>query len=121
MFDIRNSIFDIQYSFFLASPALRSVRVLAKEGFFVLPYIPADPVLARRLEDVGCAAVMPLGAAIGSGQGLTTSSMLKLMIRDSAVPVIVDATAHRRAWRDAARVLARLAPVVGQNEVDTGG
>ena len=61
------------------------------EGFFVLPYMPADPVLAKRLEEVGCAAVMPLGAAIGSGQGLTTLSMLKLIIRDSSVPVIVDA------------------------------
>jgi thiazole synthase len=53
--------------------------------------MPADPVLARRLEDIGCAAVMPLGAAIGSGQGLTTMSMLKLIIRDASVPVIVDA------------------------------
>ena len=44
--------------------------ILVKEGFFVLPYMPADPVLARRLEDIGCAAVMPLGSAIGSGQGL---------------------------------------------------
>ena len=68
-----------------------AAKVLAKEGFFVLPYIPADPVLARRLEEVGCAAVMPLGAAIGSGQGLTTLSMLKMIIRDCSLPVIVDA------------------------------
>jgi len=61
------------------------------EGFVVLPYICADPVLARRLEDVGCAAVMPLGAPIGSGRGLTTLQMLRLIIRDARVPVIVDA------------------------------
>ena len=68
-----------------------AAKILVKEGFFVLPYMPADPVLAKRLEEVGCAAVMPLGAAIGSGQGLTTLSMLRLIIRDATVPVIVDA------------------------------
>jgi thiazole synthase len=68
-----------------------AAKILVEEGFFVLPYMPADPVLAKRLEEIGCAAVMPLGAAIGSGQGLTTMSMLKLMIRDASVPVIVDA------------------------------
>ena len=65
--------------------------LLVKEGFTVLPYMPADPVLARRLEDAGCAAVMPLGAAIGSGQGLKTWDMLSYIVRDSSVPVIVDA------------------------------
>jgi thiazole synthase len=66
-------------------------RVLAKEGFVVLPYMGADPVLAKRLEDVGCAAVMPLGAAIGTGRGLQTRDLLSLIIRDARVPVIVDA------------------------------
>lgn len=66
-------------------------RILAAEGFVVMPYMPADPVLAKRLEDVGCASVMPLGSAIGSGQGLATSAMLQMIIRDSNVPVIVDA------------------------------
>ena len=64
---------------------------LVKQDFLVLPYIPADPVLAKRLEDVGCAAVMPLGAAIGTGKGLSTAEMIKIIIRDSNVPVIVDA------------------------------
>ncbi len=64
---------------------------LVREGFTVLPYMPADPVLARRLEDAGCAAVMPLGSAIGSGQGIVTRGMLDIIIRDSGVPVIVDA------------------------------
>ena len=64
---------------------------LVKEGFTVMPYMPADPVLAKRLEDIGCASVMPLGAAIGSGGGLASSDMLKIIIRDSRIPVIVDA------------------------------
>lgn len=66
-------------------------RVLAGKGFQVLPYMPADPVLAKRLEDVGCAAVMPLGSGIGTGRGLATAEMLRLIIRDSRIPVIVDA------------------------------
>ncbi len=64
---------------------------LVEEGMIVLPYMPADPVLAKRLEDIGCAAVMPLGAAIGSGRGLQTREMLELIIRDANIPVIVDA------------------------------
>lgn len=70
---------------------LEAAKVLATEGFFVMPYMPADPVLAKRLEDVGCASVMPLGAPIGSGQGLGTSEMLRIIIENSRVPVIVDA------------------------------
>ncbi len=66
-------------------------KTLAKEGFVVLPYMPADPVLAKRLEDVGCAAVMPLGSAIGTGHGIATAEMIRLIIEDSRVPVIVDA------------------------------
>lgn len=68
-----------------------AARVLVAEGFAVLPYIMADPVLAKRLEDLGCAAVMPLGAAIGTGKGLTTRELLGIIVRDSRVPVIVDA------------------------------
>ncbi len=68
-----------------------AARELAADGFTVLPYMPADPVLAKRLEEVGCAAVMPLGAAIGSGQGLATAHLLRLIIENSTVPVIVDA------------------------------
>ena len=68
-----------------------AAKILAAEGFFVMPYMPADPVLAKRLEDAGCVSVMPLGSAIGSGHGLSTNEMLKLIIRESRVPVIVDA------------------------------
>lgn len=76
---------------------------LVKQGFTVLPYIPADPVLAKRLEDIGCAAVMPLGAAIGTGKGLSTAGMIKIIIRDANVPVVVDA--GLRSPSDAARAL----------------
>ena len=68
-----------------------AAKRLVKEGFVVLPYMPADPVLAKRLEDVGCAAVMPLGSPIGTGHGLGTMEMIALIVRDSGVPVIVDA------------------------------
>ncbi|MBI2441292.1 MAG: thiazole synthase [Lentisphaerae bacterium] len=70
---------------------LEAARILAAEGFIVMPYMPADPVLAKRLEEVGCAAVMPLGSGIGTGHGLATAELLKLIIRDAQVPVIVDA------------------------------
>ncbi len=70
---------------------LAAAKTLVREGFAVLPYIQADPVLAKRLEDMGCAAVMPLGSAIGSGRGLATMELLRLIVRDARVPVIVDA------------------------------
>lgn len=69
----------------------KAAKILAADGFLVMPYMPADPVLAKRLEDVGCVSVMPLGSAIGSGRGLATGELLKLIIRASRVPVIVDA------------------------------
>ncbi|MCB0335478.1 MAG: thiazole synthase [Bdellovibrionales bacterium] len=68
-----------------------AARVLATEGFVVLPYVNADPALCKRLEDVGVAAVMPLGSPIGSNQGLQTRAMLEIIIEESQVPVIVDA------------------------------
>ena len=64
---------------------------LVKQGFVVLPYIHADPVLCKRLEDVGVAAVMPLGAPIGSNLGLKTKEFLEIIISQAKVPVIVDA------------------------------
>lgn len=68
-----------------------AAKMLVAEGFDVMPYIPADPVLAKRLEDAGCASVMPLGAAIGTGKGLATAEMVKIIVRHSNIPVIVDA------------------------------
>ncbi|TKB57629.1 thiazole synthase [Ferrimonas aestuarii] len=70
---------------------LKAAEVLCKEGFVVLPYCHADPVLCKRLEEVGCAAVMPLGAPIGSNQGLQTQAFLKIIIEQAQVPVVVDA------------------------------
>jgi len=74
-----------------AVETLKAATILAKEGFVVMPYMPADPVLAKRLEDAGCAAVMPLGSAIGTGHGLRTAEMVSLIVKDSNIPVIVDA------------------------------
>lgn len=70
---------------------LKATEELAKLGFIILPYIHADPVLCKRLEEVGTAAVMPLGAPIGSNKGLKTQDFLEIIIEQSNVPVIVDA------------------------------
>lgn len=70
---------------------LKATEILAKEGFIVLPYIQADPVLCKRLEDVGTAAVMPLGAPIGTNKGLKTRDLLEIIISESRVPVVIDA------------------------------
>lgn len=70
---------------------LKATEELAKLGFVVLPYIHADPVLCKRLEDAGTAAVMPLGSPIGSNKGLKTQDFLEIIIEQSNVPVIVDA------------------------------
>src|SRR5579884_719220 len=70
---------------------LRAAERLCQEGFTVLPYCPADPVLCRRLEEVGCATVMPLGSWIGSNQGLRTRGALEVIVEQAGVPVVVDA------------------------------
>ncbi len=70
---------------------LKAAEILVKEGFTVLPYMNADPVLARHLEAVGCATVMPLGAPIGTGHGLKTRDQIGIIIEQSRVPVVVDA------------------------------
>ena len=70
---------------------LKATEILAKEGFKVLPYIQADPVLCKRLEEVGTAAVMPLGAPIGTNKGLKTRDLLEIIIAVSRVPVVIDA------------------------------
>lgn len=70
---------------------LQAAEQLVRDGFTVLPYCHADPVLCKRLEEVGCAAVMPLGAPIGSNQGLQTQAFLRIIIEQASVPVIVDA------------------------------
>lgn len=70
---------------------LKAAEILVKEGFTVLPYINADPVLAKRLQDVGTATVMPLGAPIGSNQGIATKRQIEIIIAQATVPVVIDA------------------------------
>jgi thiazole synthase len=70
---------------------LEACRTLAREGFVVLPYINDDPVLARHLEEAGCATIMPLAAPIGSGQGMVNFEQIRIIIEQARVPVVVDA------------------------------
>ena len=70
---------------------LEAAKALIDEGFTVLPYIHADPVLARKLQEIGCATVMPLGSAIGSGRGIHTAEEIQIIIEQATVPVVVDA------------------------------
>jgi thiazole synthase len=69
----------------------KAAEILVKEGFTVLPYINADPVLAKRLQDVGVATVMPLGSPIGSNRGIQTREQIRIIIEQATVPVVVDA------------------------------
>ena len=82
---------DPTYLFPDPAGTLEAARTLIDDGFTVLPYIMDDPVLAQRLEDIGCATVMPLAAPIGSGQGLTHFDRIAMIVEQSTVPVVVDA------------------------------
>ena len=82
---------DPKYLFPDPVGTLKAAEALIKEGFTVLPYIHADPILARQLEELGCATVMPLGSAIGSGQGIHTREEIRIIIEQAHVPVVVDA------------------------------
>lgn len=70
---------------------LQAAEILVREGFVVLPYINADPVLARRLQDIGTATVMPLGSPIGSNRGIQTRDQIRIILQQAIVPVVVDA------------------------------
>jgi thiazole synthase len=82
---------DPRYLFPDPEETLKAARILVGEGFKVLPYINADPVLAKKLEEVGTVTVMPLGSPIGSGQGLKTMDQVRIIIEEARVPVVVDA------------------------------
>ncbi len=69
----------------------KAAEILVGEGFTVLPYINADPVLAKRLQEVGCATVMPLGSPIGTNRGVETRAQIRIIIEQATVPVVVDA------------------------------
>lgn len=103
---------------------LKATEILAKEGFIILPYIQADPVLCKRLEDVGAAAVMPLGAPIGTNQGLLTAPMLEIIIAESRLPVVIDAgigaPSHAAAAMEmgADAVLVNTAIAIARNPVE---
>ncbi len=82
---------DLRYLLPDPVETLKAAQILVQEGFTVLPYIHADPILAKKLEDVGCATVMPLGSPIGSNQGLRTRDSIGIIIENASVPVVVDA------------------------------
>jgi thiazole synthase len=82
---------DPKYLFPDGAATLEAAKLLVEEGFIVLPYIHADPTLAMKLQEAGCATVMPLGSAIGSGQGIHTIEELKIIIEQATVPIVVDA------------------------------
>jgi thiazole synthase len=89
---VKLEVIGDQRTLFPDGPAtLEAARILVKEGFVVLPYCLDDPILARKLEDVGCAAVMPLAAPIGSGLGIRNPYNLRIIIEQAKVPIIVDA------------------------------
>ncbi|HXG50480.1 MAG TPA: thiazole synthase [candidate division Zixibacteria bacterium] len=70
---------------------IEAAKILVKEGFFVLPYVNDDPITAKKLQDIGCAAVMPLAAPIGSGLGIRNPYNLRIILEQATVPIIVDA------------------------------
>ena len=82
---------DPKYLFPDGAATLEAAKLLVEEGFIVLPYVHADPTLAMKLQEAGCATVMPLGSAIGSGQGIHTIEELKIIIEQATVPIVVDA------------------------------
>lgn len=91
---------------------LIAAEALVKQGFVVLPYVHADPVLCHRLEEVGCAAVMPLASPIGSNQGLLTKEFLQIIIEQAKVPVVIDAGIGRPSDATAAMELGADAVLV---------
>ena len=109
-----------------ASQTLKAAEELVKKGFVVMPYIHADPVLCKRLEDVGVQCVMPLGAPIGSNKGIATKDFLEIIIAQSNVPVIIDAgigaPSHAAFAMElgADAVLVNTAIAVSQNPVEMG-
>jgi thiazole synthase len=91
---------------------LIAAEALVKQGFVVLPYVHADPVLCHRLEEAGCAAVMPLASPIGSNQGLLTKEFLQIIIEQATVPVVIDAGIGRPSDATAAMELGADAVLV---------
>src|SRR4051812_46233072 len=105
----------------------KATEILVKEGFTVLPYINADPVLAKRLQDAGAATVMPLGSPIGSNRGIQTRAQIEIIIEQALVPVVVDAglgapsQAAEALERGAAAVLVNTAIAIASDPVRMAG
>ncbi len=102
---------------------MEAAKKLVEEGFVVLPYINADPILAKKLEELGCATVMPLAAPIGTGRGLLTAANIQVIIEQSNIPVVIDAglgvpsDASRAMEIGAAAVLVNTAVAEAQDPV----
>src|SRR5262245_14993896 len=82
---------DARYLLPDGAETLRAAETLVEDGFTVLPYVLPDPVLSKKLEEVGCATVMPLAAPIGSGRGLKLRDSIRILIEQAEVPIVVDA------------------------------
>lgn len=95
-------------------------KILAADGWLVMPYIAPDPILAKRLEEVGCVSVMPLGSAIGSGQGLAALPLIKTILREAKVPVIIDAGLRAPSQAALAMELGCSAVLVNTAVADAG-
>ncbi len=115
---------DPRYLLADGEETLKAAEELVKKGFVVLPYVQADPVLCKKLEDVGTATVMPLGSPIGSNSGLNTRDMIRIIIEQSNIPVIVDAGigapshAAEAMEMGANAVLVNTAIAVSKNPID---
>lgn len=99
---------------------LKAAEILVKDGFNVLPYMPADPVLARRLEEAGTVTVMPLGAPIGTNRGLRTRDLVSIIIEQANVPVVVDAGLGAPSHAAEAMEMGADAVLVNTALADTG-
>ena len=99
---------------------LKAAEILVKEGFIVLPYMPADPILAKRLEEVGTATVMPLGAPIGTNKGLMTRDHIAIIIEQANIPVVVDAGLGAPSHAAEAMEMGADAVLVNTALADTG-
>ena len=108
---------DPKYLFPDAVETLRATEELAKDGFVVLPYVQADPVLCKQLEEAGAATVMPLAAPIGTNRGLVTKDLLEIIIEQSNVPVVIDAGIAQAMEMGADAVLVNTAIAIAGDPV----
>ncbi|TDT71975.1 thiazole synthase [Hypnocyclicus thermotrophus] len=117
---------DMKYLFPDNEETIKATKILAKEGFIVLPYMMPDLIAAKRLEDAGAAAIMPLGSPIGSNKGLQTKYMIEILIENCKLPIIIDAGIGRPSHAakamemGAAAVLVNSAIACSENPIKMG-